>query len=82
MPDYKKVIEGLKHCRQGAKGCINCPYAHPNNACQWMLMDDALELLKKLVPCQDCSFYEKCEIHDLLINHENGFCSDGERKNE
>ena len=46
MPDYDKVIEGLKHCKQGAKGCTNCPYGDPYNACQWILMEDALELLE------------------------------------
>ena len=46
MPDYDKVIEGLKHCKQGAKGCTNCPYRNPYDACQWILMQDALDLLE------------------------------------
>lgn len=46
MPDYNKVIEGLKHCKQGAKGCTNCPYGNPYDACQWILMQDAMDLLE------------------------------------
>ena len=36
----------------------------------------------ELVRCKDCVYYENCEIIDLLLNHENGFCADGERKVE
>ena len=36
--------------------------------------------LKQIVRCKDCKFYEKCEINDFFIEHENGFFSDGERK--
>ena len=46
-------------------------------------MENAVRLLKdqpEIVRCRDCVHYEHCEIHDLLLNHENGFCADGERK--
>ena len=46
-------------------------------------MDDIVALLKEQqhdVLCRDCTHYENCEIHDLLLNHENGYCSDGERR--
>ena len=33
----------------------------------------------EIVRCKDCKHYENCEINDLLLNHEDGFCADGER---
>lgn len=36
----------------------------------------------ELVRCKDCQYYERCELPDLMLDHENGYCSDGERKNE
>ena len=81
MPEYEKVVEGLKHCKQGAKGCTNCPYGDPYNACQWLLMEDALELLEyqqihldafikdqKNVQCKDCwkRDHDNCPFHEHL----------------
>lgn len=47
MAELDKVIKGLEHCKEGAKGCTNCEYADPYNACSWKLMEDAMELLKE-----------------------------------
>ena len=35
----------------------------------------------ELVRCKDCKHYENCEVNDLLLNHEDGYCSDGEKTN-
>lgn len=46
-------------------------------------VNDGMEIVvdtRPLVLCKDCVHYEHCEIHDLLLNHENGFCADGERR--
>lgn len=48
------------------------------------ISDDIHETAKQfrqtIVRCKDCRHYENCEVNDLLLNHENGYCSDGERK--
>ena len=54
------------------------------------LAANALEFLKeqsKIVRCQDCKYSEhiggqgyRCYIWDCLVNHGNGFCNYGERK--
>ena len=33
----------------------------------------------EIVRCEECKHYENCEVNDLLLNHENGYCSAGER---
>ena len=33
----------------------------------------------EIIRCKDCIHYEHCEINDLMLNHENGFCADGEK---
>ena len=47
------------------------------------ISDDIHETAKQfrqtIVRCKDCRHYENCEVNDLLLNHENGYCSDGER---
>ena len=44
--------------------------------------DKSLKEQEAVVHCRECKLYEKCELNDLMLNHENGFCADGERKDE
>ena len=32
----------------------------------------------ELVRCKDCKFNDRCEMRDMMLNHENGYCADGE----
>lgn len=51
----------------------------------WKLADDILSMLKDqqtIVHCRECKWYERCELNDLMLNHENGFCADGERRTD
>ena len=34
--------------------------------------------VKELVRCKDCKFNDRCEMRDMMLNHENGYCADGE----
>lgn len=89
VPDREKVIAAL-HCRAYDDDfpCCICAYykqdEKPFARCDYRgLMDDAIALLKEqetVVHCRECKLYEKCELNDLMLNHENGFCADGERK--
>ena len=36
--------------------------------------------VQELVRCKDCKFNDRCELRDLLLNHEDGYCSDAEKK--
>ena len=38
--------------------------------------------LVRVVRCKDCRHYENCEVNDLLLNHEDGYCSDGEKRTD
>ena len=40
--------------------------------------DIAEEQLKKIVRCKDCKWWEGCR----MLDDDNGYCSDGERKEE
>ena len=37
---------------------------------------------EEIVRCKDCKHYENCEVNDLLLNHEDGYCSDGEKRTD
>ena len=39
-----------------------------------------LEAHQKIIRCKDCKFNDRCELRDLLLNHEDGYCSDAEKK--
>ena len=83
VTDIEKVIKALEQCRDGKHSCDGCPYNIKSARCIFLLHSDALELLKEqpqIVRCKDCNYYDHCEINDLMLNHENGFCADGERK--
>jgi len=42
----RKVVDGLKHCLDGAAGCLKgCPYAEEKR-CRAKLMQDALDALE------------------------------------
>ena len=36
--------------------------------------------LKEIIMCDDCKHNDRCELRDLMLDHENGYCADGERK--
>lgn len=51
------------------------------------MIDELLEEHPDIVRCQDCKYSEhiggqgyRCYIWDCLVNHGNGFCNYGERK--
>ena len=49
MADYKRVVEGLKHCE--AFGCIGCPYNPEGRGVDGCdMIKDAIELLEKEEP--------------------------------
>ena len=78
MPDREKYIDVLSNTVKTVKEYNEDTPIKISLQC----VEDILALLKEQqhdVLCRDCTHYENCEIHDLLLNHENGYCSDGER---
>ena len=90
MADIDKVIRGWERCQKcntmplmGNIAYIECEYTTGLYCRKDKLISETLNVLKEqqnIVRCQDCKFSEKCEIRDLMLNHENGYCADGERK--
>ena len=76
MPDREKVI---KEYENYVNSYISLTTSHDY---EFEMHKAVLALLKEQqhdVLCRDCKHYDNCEINDLLLNHENGFCSDGEK---
>ena len=74
--DREKVISALDDFN---KRRICLPHLIP-----WDEITNAIDMLKEheIVHCRECKWYEKCELNDLMLNHENGFCADGERRSD
>lgn len=81
MPDREKVIKGIEAIREFFG--FGLPSQSPVFEAYQNTLTDALVLLKEqeaVVRCRECKWYERCELNDLMLNHENGFCADGERR--
>lgn len=91
MPDKEAVIRSLINCMSDEEECSDkCQYFFMPipNGCLFSLMQDAVQLLKNselVVRCKDCKHGKPSACGygidcDGRWYDDNGFCSDGERK--